>query len=273
MSRAMSLSWDEVQSRYERFRSLVTADTSRPYLRALWPIVFLLVAIVIFRKAATAKDLADLIQALASLAWPCAALAIAYSFRTDIRTFLSRVRKGKGFGIELELDELRDKIQVAEVKAEASPISGGVSAREDDDKLAAKGIVGDTDDVAAAPRAQAAIEEVLRESARSPRLGLMLLSTKIERAARDLAENSIAATAFRRPTSLPGLIRGLVQAERLPAEAGEALDLFYQVRNSIVHGHDAEDEEVARAIDSGTRLLRLLLLIRPTPRTSQDGPS
>ena len=100
----------------------------------------------------------------------------------------------------------------------------------------------------------------------------MLLSTKIERAARDLAENSIAATAFRRPTSLPGRF-GAVQAERLPAEAGEALDLFYQVRNSIVHGHDAEDEEVARAIDSGTRLLKLLLLIRPTPRTSQDGPS
>ena len=31
------------------------------------------------------------------------------------------------------------------------------------------------------------IEEVLREAARSPRIGLMLLSSKIERAARDLA--------------------------------------------------------------------------------------
>ncbi len=260
----MSLSWHDVQSRYERFRSLVTANTSRPYLRALWPIVFLVIAIVIFRKAATAKDLADVIQALAALAWPCGALAIAYSFRADIRAFLSNVRKARGFGIELELDELRDKTEVAEVKVEAPPITG---ARESDDRLEATGIVGDTDDAAAAHRAQAEIEEVLRESARSPRLGLMLLSAKIERAARDLAENSIAATAFRRPPSLPRLIRALVQAERLPAEAGEALDLFYQVRKRIVHGHDADDEEVARAINSGTRLLSLLLLIRPSLRS------
>jgi hypothetical protein len=60
----VSLSWDDAQSHYERFRSFVTSDTAGPYLRALWPIFFLFVAIIIFRKAATAKDLADLIQAI-----------------------------------------------------------------------------------------------------------------------------------------------------------------------------------------------------------------
>jgi uncharacterized protein YutE (UPF0331/DUF86 family) len=71
--------------------------------------------------------------------------------------------------------------------------------------------------------------------------------------------------------ALSALIRALVQAEQLPFEAAEALNLFNQVRNTIVHGHDADDDEVARAIDSGTRLLKLLLS-RHRPPHQTDAP-
>ena len=74
-----------------------------------------------------------------------------------------------------------------------------------------------------------------------------------------------------RTLSLRELIRALVQFKQLPSEAGEALDLFYRIRNRIIHGHDADDDEIARAIDSGTLLLRLLLS-RPRPQPEAKGP-
>jgi hypothetical protein len=113
------------------------------------------------------------------------------------------------------------------------------------------------------------IEEVLREAARSPRIGLMLLSSKLDRAARDLSIAIGLDVSRRSGAPLNILIRELAQAERITLQDANALRLFNQVRNQIVHGHDADDNEVARAIDSGTRLLRLLL---STPRAPQIVP-
>jgi uncharacterized protein YutE (UPF0331/DUF86 family) len=96
----------------------------------------------------------------------------------------------------------------------------------------------------------------------------MLLSAKMERAARDLATD-IGLDVSRRP--LNAMIRELVHAEQLTFEDAEALNLFIHVRNRIVHGHDADNDEIARAIDSGTRLLRLLLS-RPRPPPSKTEP-
>jgi uncharacterized protein YutE (UPF0331/DUF86 family) len=92
----------------------------------------------------------------------------------------------------------------------------------------------------------------------------MLLSAKIERAAREwAAEAGLAAPD--RPRALTVIVRQLVAGEQLPDEAAEALYLFTRVRNRIVHGDDADDDEIARAIDSGTRLLKLLLSRRRPP--------
>jgi hypothetical protein len=226
----------------ERF---MASDEARPYLRTLWPIVALIIAIAAFAKAATGKELADIPQAIASLAWPGAALVIAYWFRVEIRALLGRVRKGKGFGIEFELDELREKTAAAEVKAE--------SGRHEDRALSGQATVAE----------DAEVEEVLREAARSPKLGLMLLASKIERAANDLIGSRHMGSVMRRPRTLRETINRLVAEDLIPSEAEDALFLFYDVRNRIVHGRDAADDEIARAVDSGTRLLRLLLWVPP----------
>lgn len=237
------------QNRFRQLHRFMLSEAARPYLRALWPAVVLIIAIAVFSKATTGKELADILQAIASLAWPAAALVIAYWFRVEIRALLGRIRKGKGFGIEFELDELRDKTEAAEVKAQLSPEAG----RQEDQTIHAQAMVAE----------QAEIEEVLREAARSPKLGLMLLASKIERASRDLIETRHTGSTLRRPRTLRETISRLVAEELIPAEAEEALYLFYDARNRIVHGRDAEDDEVARAIDSGIRLLRLLLRIPP----------
>jgi uncharacterized protein YutE (UPF0331/DUF86 family) len=222
--------------------------------------VVLVIAILVIRRASTAKDLADLISAIASLAWPVAIVATVNWFRPEVRAILSRIRKGKFLGTEFELDELQAKTVAAEEKAELPVISGEVSADLGEVKFDASGTVGPG-------IAQNAIEEVLREASRSPRLGLMLLSAKIDRAAHEWAvETGLAASD--RPRPLTVIVRQLVAAEQLPYEAAEALYLFTRVRNRIVHGDNADDDEIARAIDSGTRLLRLLLSRLHPPQAS-----
>jgi hypothetical protein len=253
-SRTVADQLEALRPRLQHFRSwLGTAERTHSLLLLLWPGVALVIAVLVLRLVSTAKELADLISAFAALMWPVVALAIVGWFRPEIRAILSRIRKGKFLGQEIELAELEAKTVAAEVKAE----DWGASSGALEPHREASGTVGP--DIA-----QNEIEEVLREASRSPRLGLMLLSAKIERAARDLAADT-GLDVSRRPVPLGILIRGLAQAEQLTFEDAAALNLFNHVRNRIVHGHDADDDEVARAIDSGTRLLRLLLS-RPRPQ-------
>jgi hypothetical protein len=240
---------------------LGTPERTHRLLLLLWPLIALVIVVLVVRRASTAKDLADLISAFASLMWPVVTIAIVNWFRPEIRAILSRIKKGKFLGQEIELAELEARTVAAEEKAEDWGASSGAS----EPHLEASGTVGP--DIA-----QDAIEEVLREASRSPRLGLMLLSAKIERAARELGADT-APAFLAGPRTLTIIVRQLVAEERLPEEAAEAFYLFTRVRNRIVHGDDADDEEVARAIDSGTRLLRLLLSRRrPQPETKRPEP-
>jgi hypothetical protein len=257
--RTFSEQWESLRSRFDRLRSpLRTTGRSHSLALLLWPVVALIIAILAIRKASNVKDLADLISSLASLAWPVVIVSIIYWFKPELRAFLSRIRKGKFLGTEFELDELQAKTVAAEAEADLRPDTYRWSGPTAPTTTA-------TNDIA-----QDAIEEVLREAARSPKLGLMLLSTKIERAARELvAETDIAIS--RGPLPLRSMIEALVRAGQFSSEGGEALALFSAIRNRIVHGEEADDDEIARAIDSGTRLLRLLVS-GPRPSHETDAP-
>jgi hypothetical protein len=47
---------------------------------------------------------ADLLRAIAALLWPLLAFVILFLFRREIRDILRKVKRGKFFGQELELD-------------------------------------------------------------------------------------------------------------------------------------------------------------------------
>ena len=249
---------EATRPRLQRFRSwLGIPQRARHPLLWIWPLIVLIVAVLALRFVSNAKELADLISAFAALMWPVAVLTIVGWFRPEFRAVLSRIRKGKFLGQEIELDELQAKTEEAEAtEPGAVVISGAGSATG---TASVSGVSASVDAIEGGFRtAQDEIEEVIREASRSPRMGLMLLSAKMERAARDLA-SEFSVGASRPSLSLSMLIRQLVEAEQLTREDAAALGLFNQVRNCIVHGHDAEDDEIARAIDSGTRLLRILL--------------
>lgn len=239
-------------------------------LAVVWPFVVLVIAVLAIRLVSTAKELADLISAFAALMWPVAVLTLVGWFRPEIRAVLSRIRKGKLLGQEFELDELQAKTEAAEVtETVAVTISGAGLATGAGSVSAVSGHV-EAEGSTGFTTADTEIEEVLREASRSPRLGLMLLSAKMERAARELASD-YAVGVSRTNLSLSMLIRQLVEAEQLTREDAAALGLFNQVRNQIVHGRDAEETEITRAINSGTRLLRILLARQRAPHSRPAG--
>jgi hypothetical protein len=266
--RTLADEWEALRPGFNRLRSwLGTPERSHSLPLLLWPLATFVIAFLVIRKASTAKDLAELISAFASLMWPVITLAIVSWFRPEIRAILSRIKKGKFLGTEFELDELQAKTVAAEAKAELRADS---ELRADAEVKRWTG-PGEPSDIVTPDVAQDAVEEVLREASRSPRLGLMLLSAKMERAARELAADT-GLDVSRRAVPLGTMIRMLVQAEQLSFEDADALSLFNQVRNRIVHGHDVDDDEVARAIDSGIRLLKLLLSRhRPSHKTGGSG--
>ncbi len=244
LPRTLSEQWEAFRPRLHHLRSwLGTPERSHSLLLLLWPLVALVIAVLVIRLVSTAKELADLISAFASLTWPLVALAIVSWFRPEIRAILSRIRKGKFLGQEIELDELQARTEAAEVT-----LSTIISATGSAVGTSSATAEGARVEGAGAEAVQDAIEEVLREASRSPRLGLMLLSAKIERAARELAAD-VGLNVSRRPVPLGTMIRMLVQAEQISFEDAEALNLFNQIRNWIVHGHDADDDEIARAIE------------------------
>jgi small-conductance mechanosensitive channel len=77
-------------------------------LAVLWPLAILIVAVLAMRYVTTAKDLADLISATASLLWPIIAITVITWFRPELRALLARIRKGKILGQEFELDQMLD---------------------------------------------------------------------------------------------------------------------------------------------------------------------
>jgi hypothetical protein len=194
-----------------------------------------------------------------------AVLTIVGWFRPEIQTVLSRIRKGKFPGQEIELQELQAELQAKTEETESAEantvVISGASSETGTGSVSAEGTSVDVTNNLPPATADAEIEEVLREAARSPRMGLMLLSAKMERAARELASVYGEGTS-RMNLSLSMLIRRLVEAEQLTREDAADLGLFNQIRNRIVHGHDADDGKIARAIDSGTRLPRILLARR-----------
>jgi hypothetical protein len=247
------------RSRLHRFQErLGIGKHTHGLMLVLWPLIALVIAVLALRLVTTAKELADLISAFAALMWPVAVLTIVGWFRPEFRAVLSRIRKGKFLGQEIELDELQAKTEEAEATEPVAVVISGAASTSAAGSVSAEGGHIEAAGNAGIAIAEAEIEEVLREASRSPRIGLMLLSAKMERAARDLAAD-FGVGVSRNNLSLSMLIRQLVEADQLTRQDAAALGLFNQVRNRIVHGHDAEDDEIARAIDSGTRLLRILL--------------
>jgi hypothetical protein len=186
-------------------------------------------------EASVSGDIADLIRAIASLAWPVVAGIFLYLFRADIASLLKRVRHGRAAGVELDFDRELDQLQEAtRAASESVPPAAAPSDRPEEA----------ADD--------AVVRDVLDDAARSPRAALMALSAELERRSREV----LASRGAEVPWS--GSFGQQIDRLDLSPPLREAAREFRHVRNRIVHGHAATDDDALRAIDLGIELLQAI---------------
>lgn len=195
-------------------------------------------------------DLATLLDALAGLVtplfWPTVALIALLLFRKEIRSLFGRIRRGVILGQEIELEESLSRLDQSAVEA-ASEVAA-LPQRE----YAESGLQRPEDvDV---------VRRVLNEAARSPKTALLLLASEIERELRELLA-SLGLLRGRQYVPFREAIQILQQHSGLPEHVTSSIELFWNVRNRLVHGHGATDDDLIRAIDSGTTILKALQAI------------
>ncbi len=184
------------------------------------------------------EEAAALIRALAALAWPAIVLFVLVRFEPQMRELLSRIKRGKIAGAEIELSEKLDNL-----------LAAASEAATDAEQLAA----GAPDTNPAIEPTTDADRSIIAEVSRSPKAALLLLTSELEKAVRHL----LAALAMtKRPLPLKMAIHELERRGVVPKSIVEVLDRFTDVRNRLVHGHFASDDDIIRALDAGLLILR-----------------
>ena len=190
------------------------------------------------------QDFAELLKGIAAVLWPLVVVVAIIIFRREVSALLTRLRKAKFLGGEVELDESLDRLEkTAEaLEAEASPTPQELESPTADG----------SDDI---------VPKILEEASRSPKVALMLLSAELDRAVRELLV-SLGGERRSRPLSLRKGLEELAQRTSLPGDTLRALDQFSEVRNLIIHGGgQVSNDEILRAIDSGLVILKAVKAI------------
>lgn len=190
----------------------------------------------VIHSIATTQDVADLLRAVASLAWPAVAFAALLLFRTEFAALLRRLRRGRAAGVELDFGrELSELEQSADDLQEAVPETPAVSPEVEP----------------ATSEAPEASARILDRAAQSPKAALMLLSAELERRSRE-------AVSTRAPDIVRGPWMRQLRVLELSPSVRAAAEEFRLLRNQIVHGGQATDDDALRAIDAGLMILRAL---------------
>lgn len=187
------------------------------------------------------KDWADLIQAVAELLWPILVFTTVLIFRRNVRELLSRLKKGKLFGQEVELEASLKVLeqQSTVVATELPPVPVPPATLQDR---------------MASPESS---NKIIELSAKSPKAALMLLATQIERQLRLVM--AISGHHSREKDTSPGAIASyLAGIGWLTKNMVDTVHRFRDVRNQIVHGYDAKPDHILSAIDSGITILKAL---------------
>lgn len=184
------------------------------------------------------EDTAALIRAIAALAWPLVVVFIVIRYDSQVRDLLGRIKRGKIAGAEIELSEKLDSLvaSASEAASDADLLAAGAPA-----------ISAPVESGSSAERA------IIDEVSRSPKAALLLLTSEIDRSVRLLLA---ALATTKRSLPFPRAIHELEQKGIVPKSVVEALTRFTDVRNRLVHGHHASDDDIIRAIDAGLVILR-----------------
>lgn len=190
------------------------------------------------------QEFATLLQALAALLWPAFAFTALFMFKKELAHLLSRLKKGKLLGQEIELNESLEKLQQAaqgvEVEVAALPQPTPQPKTEAE-------IIQD----------QSIAQRIISEAAISPKAALISLAAELERLAREV----LATTGQLRGRHFVPIQQAIDEVHKtygLAAHVPSSLHHFRDVRNRLIHKGEGTDEDILRAIDSGLSILRAL---------------
>lgn len=215
---------------------------------------------------------AQFISAVAALLWPLFAFTLLILFHKEIRRLISRIKRGKILGQEVELETSLTQLQtvttaaVLDVSALPSlPLPTQLSlpspAETETEGKVVPSSETDAPPTPPHPPAEENIEaKILEEAARSPKAALLLLSSELERAVREIVAN-LGLLQGRRFLPIHQGLGLLMERGALPESVANGLQLFLKVRGRIVHGGDADEDLILRAIDSGISLLKAIRAI------------
>ncbi|MHB1345038.1 MAG: hypothetical protein ACYCX3_11880 [Thermoleophilia bacterium] len=185
---------------------------------------------------------ADLLRAISDLLWPLFAAGVVLVFRKPLAEAIGRVKRAKGPGWEVELEEDLQQAQAAsDLAAYRLPAVVEVDAESTADRR---------------DRAEF-VEEILSEASDSPKAALMLLASRIEQEIREVAGSRGILESTSRP-HITSIATDVFRQAGLPQELAEATRRFWEVRNKIVHGRATDPDQVLWALDIGLSVLRTL---------------
>jgi vacuolar-type H+-ATPase subunit I/STV1 len=194
------------------------------------------------------SEISELIKAIASLLWPIVAFVALFMFKAQIADIVSRLKRGKVLGQELELSDSLEQLHKS-----ASELSNEVASIPSE-------VVEDTEQpTEEIQSSDETIKNIIHEASKSPKTSLILLATEIEKEARQTLA-SVGKLKGRRSISISQAISELDSHYGLPRHVSSSLRLFWDTRNKIIHGGEADDRSILSAIDSGVTILKACLV-------------
>ena len=190
------------------------------------------------------QEIATILQALAAILWPAFAFTAIFLFRKQLTELLSRLKKGKLLGQEIELNESLDKLQEA-----AQDVQAGVAALPQ----LASSPKSDIENL----QEQTIEQRIIGEAATSPKAALISLSAELER----IAQEVLASTGHLRGRRFVPVHQAVAEVHStygLAAYVPSSLSHFWDVRNRLIHRGEGTSEDILRAIDSGLAILKAL---------------
>lgn len=192
-------------------------------------------------QGSSMQYLAPILKAIVSFFWVAFAFTALWLFRREIAQAIGRVKKGKFLGQEIELsDDLQKLNAVAtdarkEVQALPSDESRIITPDRRDDL-------------------NTSVTKILQQAVIAPKVALIMLQSELERQ----AHNAIATRGLLGGRPNISISEALSQLSQLglPPYISDSLRLFSDVRNKIIHGQAATDDDIIQAIDSGITILK-----------------
>jgi len=207
------------------------------------------------------KDWAALIQAIAQLVGPFIVpiliLIILWLFKDETRALLARFKT-------VEMDVLGSHVK-ADLTDKVEQLHEKVTAVESESFVTAIGLSGDLGmQLIPAPDPEDPAEDnvirkILDLAATSPKVALIELSTEIERELRHFTPGM--GVSMNKRQSVRQSVEVLRERGMLSDQVFSILDLFWNVRDRLVHGYEATSDEIVSALDSGLTLLKIIRAI------------